>query len=370
MVLPATSERLRPRGGGLLKNLAATCLVALGQGRLASARHRKLADRRVPPSPPFDENYNDSFVFQGSGGDGTMFMSRVGLRGDGSRAEVWVFLDIDGRKLVNGDTLVPARARQQHISAGGLSYRYLPERGGWRVSFSGALQGAGDCRLELDFTPTARLFLSSRHMDARSTGRAMAEMPWSRQYFARLRSERQVRIEQGGLLEGRLWLDGRERELRLRAFRDHSWGRRDWSFINRYLWNIISLERPLDLGGVRCRYLCLTAVDYGDSFHHLVSGWVAGSRRLLPVVACSDMHRLAGDGVIPRDYDIVFRARGRRPLRCRVTRSGREHSWLLQDGDFEVSEAWCRAEIEGVAGQGMAEFGFSRGCGIPRPVFS
>jgi hypothetical protein len=42
---------------------------------------------------------------------------------------------------------------------------------------------------------------------------------------------------------------------------------------------------------------------------------------------------------------------------------------MLQGNDFEVNEAYCKLTIEGIEGQGMSEFGFSRSCGIHRPCF-
>jgi hypothetical protein len=186
---------------------------------------------------------------------------------------------------------VPAMGRDA-LAAGGLRYTRDAMRDRWHVRYEGPLCGdARDvrCELDLEYRPTTASYLSSEHMDPLATGKAMAEMSWSRAYFRRLRSELQVRMEQSGALSGSITLDGARRELTLSAIRDHSWGKRDWT--------------PLELSGEPFTHLCYTTVDYGDSFSHLVSGWIAGPREVLPIVASADMGALAADGVIPRFDD-------------------------------------------------------------------
>lgn len=368
---------LRPLGGPWYKNLLASSLVRLGQRPAQVVADRARIDRRVPPEPGGARLYNDSFVFVGSDADGTLLMSRLGLRETGEQAETWLWLDWGGRKLAHPRPDGPADAPGA-LAAAGLRYTRDDARDRWRVAFSGALEDAAGetarVELDLEYAPQTEAYLSSAHMDPMATGKAMAEMPWSREYFQRLGSERQVRMEQGGLLTGRVSVDGAERAVTLAAVRDHSWGKRDWTFLNRYVWNIVSLEAPLVLSGTPLTHLCYTTVDYGDSFSHLVSGWIAGPDAVWPIVAASDMAALAADGVIPARYPIVFQPRGEGPVRGTVERAPRHHSWLMQSGAFEVNEAYCRVTLEpasgpAVSGHGMSEFGFSRASGIPRPAF-
>lgn len=360
---------LHPRGGGLLKNTIAAGLCRLGQRRADIEGDREQINRRVPSPRPGEPHYNDSYVFQGTSDDGAMFMSRIGFRGDGSEAELWVFLDVDGTKHIHPETRVSvAAADRQRIAAGALTYDHDALRDQWHVTFEGPTDQGALAKVALTYRPRSAIYLSSAHMDPASTGKAMAEMPWSRDYFRKLRSERQVRMEQGGVLEGTLALDGAARSVRLRAFRDHSFGKRDWRFINRYIWNILALEAPLHIDGAPYEYLCFTTVDYGSSFRHLVTGWIAGPEHLRPIVATSNMHALAASGTIPERYPIVFQPKGTRPFEGEVQRVGAPQPWLLQDGTFEVNEARCTVDIEGIRGVGLSEFGFSNRCGIPRPA--
>ena len=371
MMKTATHSLLRPQGGPLLKNLLATALTRLGQRPADIERDLQKINRRVPPSPGNSEHYNDSFVFQGSSPDHEMFMSRLAFRGDGDSAEVWVFLDLGGRKLVNLNPIVHGVSRTDtQISAGGLTYAYDPSADRWRITYDGPLDGADHCEIELEYRPRSAIYLSSRDMDPGATGKAMAEMPWNRAYFQKLGSERQVRMEQGGSLSGEVQLDGERRALELRAFRDHSWGKRDWSFLNRYLWTIISLQRPLHIDGEAYDYFCFTIADYGTSFRHLVAGWIAGPHHVRPIVAASDMGAIAAKGEIPARYPIHFQPKNGPLLSGLVTRLGVAQPWVLQNQSFEVNEAYCQVTLEGIDGQGMSELGFSSRCGIARPCFT
>ncbi|MBN2342767.1 MAG: hypothetical protein JXX29_23980 [Deltaproteobacteria bacterium] len=364
---------LYPRGGGYVKNWLAAKLVSLGRRRLDAAADLAKINERIPASfEQIGEHYNDSFVFQGAAKTGEMFMSRLGFR-SGGRAEPWVLIEMDGRKYVNAEPrLMLAADDEKTISAGGLIYEYLDADDQWQISFDGPLicdEEVIPVTVSLRYVPKSAMYLSSVHMDATSTGKAMAEMPWSRDYFKKLRSEHQVRIEQGASLYGEIIIGGERREVTFRGFRDHSWGKRNWTFIRRYIWNIFSLNQPLMIDGVPFEYICFTTVDYSSSFSHLVSGWIAGPSEVRAIAASSNMHELCTDGVIPGEYTVVFQPSGGEPFEVKVTRSPVNHSWMMQDGDFEVNEAYCRISLNGISGQGMSEFGFSRASGISRPVF-
>ncbi len=357
----------------MLKNWLAAGLVRLGKRKAQIARDWACIDRRVVPARGRDKLYNDSFVFQGSGKEGNMFMSRLAFRGPSEPKEVWVFVDQQGRKFTNPKPLVGQDVPAQgEIAAGGLSFQWQGGDDSWRIRYLGELlddEGRRvDADIDLVYRPRSAMYLSSQHMDCRSTGKAMAEMPWRRGYFRKLSSERQVRMEQGGILAGEMRLGKKTQTVELAAFRDHSWGRRDWSFLNRYIWNILALDEPLYQDGHAFDYLCYTTVDYGSSFRHLTAGWIAGPEKVLPIVATSDMHQLASDGQVPKRYQVAFQPAGGQFWQGEIRRPGPDQAWFMQDGGFEVNEAACTFAFSSPAGhrltgRGMSEFGFQRSPG-------
>ncbi|MDT8297247.1 MAG: hypothetical protein RQ801_03020, partial [Spirochaetaceae bacterium] len=228
------------------------------------------------------------------------------------------------------------------------------------------LDGA-DASVDLTWSADAAMYCSADHMDAKSTALAMAEMPWSREYFERISSEKQVRIEQGGFLKGQVTAGGEVFDVDMRGIRDHSWGKRDWTFLNRYTWNVLALDKPLDVLGIGVKYLAVSLVDYGDSFRRLASGWLAGDEGVLPVSFATDLMEIGGDGVIPERFTVKFRVPGSSVMTLEMDRHQPEMPWLMQDGNFEVNEAWCGITLDGRSGMGLSEFGYAAGRGYHRP---
>ena len=211
------------------------------------------------------------------------------------------------------------------------------------------------------------MYCSADHMDPVGSALAMAEMPWSREYFRRIRSEKQVRIEQGGTLTGTVKVDSRNFEVNMSGIRDHSWGKRDWTYLNRYLWTVLALDEATEIAGMNVTYLAVSPVDYGDSFKRLASGWVAGPGGVLPVSFSTDLMDVGGDGVIPGQFTLKFRVPGSKTLTLEVDRRQPEIPWIMQNGGFEVNEAWCRVALDEVTGVGLSEFGYASNRGYHRP---
>ncbi|MCK5249499.1 MAG: hypothetical protein KAJ98_06000 [Spirochaetaceae bacterium] len=365
---PRRRDGLAPEGGSRIKNVLAAALVKSGAKRRPDWQSASLADGRVPvPEAVEEENYNDSFVFQGAGADGSVLLTRLGFRSGGKEAEVWFWGVFDGERYANDERIVEltSDADPSEIAAAGLKYELIAE-GEWRLTYNGTLNGTPS-EVSLIWKADAAMYCSADHMDTRGTARAMAEMPWSREYFERIRSEKQVRIEQGGILTGTVRVGGRSFDIGMRGIRDHSWGKRDWTYLNRYLWTVIALDEETEIAGLKVTYLAVSPVDYGDSFKRLASGWVAGPDGVLPVSFATDLMEVGGDGTVPGKFTLQFRVPGSKVLTLEVDRRQPEIPWLMQNGEFEVNEAWCGITLDGVKGVGLSEFGYAADRGYDRP---
>ena len=362
-----TKERnpgtLRPVGGPRWKNYFAWLLIKAGRAAGENRIIPELANRRVPVPPgKTEEDYNDSFVFQGSDDKGNLLMTRLGFREGGKYAEVWVWMILGGKKYhIAEDIHHLDMKNQEGICAGGLEF-HCPDESewNWNIRYRGPLEpGKAGCEMDLQFSPSSRVYHSGVHMNMRTFAKSMAEMHWNRAYFKSLRSESQCRVEQGGRLAGNIRIDAVEHTISMLSIRDHSWGKRNWNFINRYIWNVLSLESPMQLGGKEYRYLVYTTVDYGTTFRHLASGWIGGPDSILPITAASDMAETGGDGNIPETFSCRFMPLGEKVLTLTVRRCEPSHSWYMQNKTFEVCEAYCIFELEGCKGVGMSEFGYA-----------
>ena len=329
------------------------------------------ANQRIPPLPgrPL-QNYNDSFVFQGSDASGNLIMTRLGFREDGSMVEVWLWMVIKGSKYAMTDNYVKLdKPNAKTIEAKGLVFNCIDDANNtWRITYRGPISpDVTHCELDVIFKAESLMYHSGIHMNVMTFAKAMAEMKWSRDYFKHLSSETQCRIEQGGTMTGSIIFDGDKLDIDMLSIRDHSWGKRNWAFMKRYIWNILCLEEDLVINGRKFRYLVYATVNYGNTFRHLVTGWIAGKENVLPIVAASDMAQLGEDGIIPEKFETKFRARGSPVFTIKTSRSKSEHSFFTQENQFEICEAHCTISINGIRGYGMSEFGYVKGLGYNRP---
>lgn len=368
---PRRRDGLAPEGGSRIKNALAVAMVKSGSKKRPEWQSANLADGRVPvPEGVEKANYNDSFVFQGADADGNVFLTRLGFRSGGSEAEVWVWAAFGGERFANDKRWVKLTPESDPaaIEAAGLKYELI-QAGQWRLSYKGTLNGVTS-EMDLTWKATAAMYCSADHMDPKGTALAMAEMPWSREYFERIRSEKQVRIEQGGILTGFFKAGDRSFDIDMRGIRDHSWGKRDWTYLNRYLWTVLALNEETEIAGMKVTYLAVSPVDYGDSFKRLASGWIAGPDAVLPVSFATDLMDIGGDGVIPEKFTLKFRVPGSELLILEVDRQQPEIPWVMQGRGFEVNEARCAVTLNGRKGFGLSEFGYAADRGYHRPFES
>ncbi len=365
---PRRRDGLAPEGGSRVKNALAIAMVKSAAKKRPEWQSASLADGRVPVPEGVDEaNYNDSFVFQGADSHGNVFLTRLGFRTGGREAEVWVWAAFSGERYANDERYVKlaSDADPSAIEAAGLKYELIAE-GQWRLSYNGTLNGVVS-EVNLVWKADAAMYCSADHMDPKGTALAMAEMPWSREYFERIRSEKQVRIEQGGNLKGSVKVGDHSFNVDMRGIRDHSWGKRDWTYLNRYLWTVLALDEETEIAGLKVTYLAVSPVDYGDSFKRLASGWIAGPDGVLPVSFATDLMDIGGDGIIPEKFTLKFRVPGSKLLTLEVHRRQPEIPWLMQGSGFEVNEAWCGISLDGVKGVGLSEFGYAADRSYDRP---
>jgi hypothetical protein len=141
----------------------------------------------------------------------------------------------------------------------------------WEFSFSGKMYPVkpdGDliakpCGPEIDagftgvFTSDSPLYEFSRDTDLKPFCRAIAAEKWGKGFAAQLNHAHQIHIEQDGFIKGTFNIDGKKYQIDAAAIRDHSYGRRVWSYMNRHKWLIAVLEDGSTLGTNSVRYPAL-----------------------------------------------------------------------------------------------------------------
>jgi ASC-1-like (ASCH) protein len=334
-------------------------------------------------------NFNDSFYFWGSSADSSFCVTtRLGFQ-DALTVHPWLMFQLPDKSCwtlpsdtkFSPDSLKPVATAK---SGSELRYTCVAPMQQWRLQYKGDLlnrdTGARSIgTFDVTFSRKVGLFQYQKDWDAWTTARAMSAQPWSIKFFRDLRREHQTHYEQGGNLVGEVKVEGAKpyTATDVFAFRDHSFGKRDWTYMQRYVWfgTVSFVKEPLMIDGKAYTHFTFTEVEYGHTFKHLVTGGFTGPGGVLPITGASHMQEFAGEWfharsdsrssvgavgeLVPSSFELTIEVKGGRRLNCAVTRDGWKHGFLMQSDTFEVHEGQAQFVVDGVLASGIAEFGGS-----------
>jgi|EP00945_MAST-04E_sp_MAST-4E-sp1_P004775 hypothetical protein len=404
-------KHLEPKPGPFWKVVVGYALIQCSQ--LVRPRKSQLKDRKWLDSRHFenteDECSNDSFYWWANSKPGAKHRvcvtSRLGFHGvGGKKTTPWLVFDIDGRTFGLAEEFVrdstPDATNPETVVALDESGNYLkytcesPMKR-WRLQYDGPvteLSAKGGEKAQRPFRATMDLnveviepaFYYQQDWDPLTIAKAMSTKPWSLQFFRGLRSEHQEHYEMGTTVTGTFEVKGEGRRGETIAaelsdapgMRDHSFGKRDWTIMVRYIWlGTISFDSPLEINGSLYTHMTGTAVHYGTSFKHMVAGGLMGkdAKRTIPFTGMTHMKDVAGKWydnggkvgighLIEDDLQMTISIQGSPD--CIVLDAQRDswkHGFLMQGDKFEVHEGTALYTVthgkQSVRGHGLLEFG-------------
>ena len=407
-----SSEGLEPRAGPFWKVYVAYMLIQCD--RLVRPKKKKLDNLGWLESRHFEKSdhdcFNDSFYWWASNHpkDRTRMCvtTRLGFHGiGGKRVTPWLVFDIDGETYGLPEDFVSAAMPSKDtndiaaVDEKGhfLRYTCLEPMKQWRLEYNGMvvpLNSGDHCKsipatMDLSIKVTQPAFYYQKDWDQLAVAKSMSSQPWSVKFFQNLRSEHQEHYEMGTTVSGTLNV-AKQESYCLKAsfvnspgFRDHSFGKRDWTIMVRYLWlGTVSFVQPLVIGGCKYTHMSGTAVHYGTSFKHMVAGGLMGpatqERPIIPFTGMTHMKVIAKEWyeksaeegakksfghLIPNYIELSISIKGSRmPLKLKVWRNAWKHGFFMQDNTFEVHEGTSVYTIshengQEVEGHGLLEFG-------------
>jgi len=299
---------------------------------------------RLPQDAP--EHYNNSYYFTGHAEDGHSFLARLAFRGNGE-VEVWFALNIPGRGLFNYTKNIDQP--REGIASGPLKFTCLEPAKRWKIEFSSKLE-KGEEEIDIDFQGIFHsdlpLFNFGTDTNPLPMARSLAQEKWSKDFFHKLKSVDQVHIEQCGVFEGYYVLDGEKKKLKMRSIRDHSFGPRDWSFMHRHVWLVITLENGT--------YFNFSLVEY-PILKGLVTGFHMSADKTITVVDGTAIDDIWSTSEIPNNF--TFEAILEDGKKVKASCSFEQSLTWLMSGVYEITEGLADFVINGVKGKGIAEFG-------------
>ncbi len=188
---------------------------------------------------PFDYNHAENFSLEGvtdalmnnsyyfSAHNGEMsFFARLGRRIN--EDETWFALYVDG-KLYS--------LKQESFPSGESPLIVKKDGENWSLSFLGLLNEDVKASFSAKFTSKHSPIDFTSNMPPERMAGAIANEKWSKEFFNELQNvSGQCHYEQEGVLEGQMTLNGKTTDFSMPCVRDHSFGKRDWNYMNNHLW--------------------------------------------------------------------------------------------------------------------------------------
>lgn len=312
-----------------------------------------------------DASMNNSYYFSAHDTNKkNSLIFRLGKRGDGSH-EVWFACrDDTGACRVNREQLL-------NVTDCPASVKCLEEGKKWKLAFNGklakvfsgkdlsALTTGREAELKSPqetasfegiFTATSEIFEFSRHMDTAPIARALSREKWSRSFLNSLKENHQVHYEQQGKIEGTLILNGRSFKISCSAMRDHSYGKRDWDYMDRHIWLMALLDNGDALNVNMVRYPAVS---------ELQTGYFISEGKTTCVDSVTSMDDLECNGHVPLAFQYTVKLSDGRTLLVSCKKE-LEFIFPFDDGKYTIFEGIGSFNLDnGIKGRGIIEFGFN-----------
>jgi len=317
---------------------------SLEKRRLANPFNEEQAERFTLP-PDADDSQNNSYYFSAHDQKGNSLLFRHAQRG-AEKTEVWfAFKDADGNAYINDDQLftgdAPSRVncaepgKTWTFSYAGL-VRHLKTNKVVNASFEGAFAAIG------------AMFEFGHDVDASVLAGAIAKEKWSKAFFADLQNNDQVHYEQPGMVTGELVLDGVRTSLSITAIRDHSYGKRDWNYMNKHFWLMALFEDGRSLNANMVSYPALT----------LQTGYFEANGKVTCATAARIIEDVQKPHTVPEAFTYEAALLDGRVLTVSCRRED-VFVFPFESGAYTIYEGLGSFELDGVKGRGILEFGWN-----------
>lgn len=322
---------------------------------------------------PQDADYsmNNSYYFSGHDQEGNSLFFRLGKRGGGAH-EVWFALkDTSGDIYFNKWQVFYGSNKPTEYSESNndtnASVTCIETGKKWGFRFKGKMSKAVldenmaaissghdiDVAFEGVFYASSSIFEFSRHMDTAPIARALAREKWSKSFLINLKENHQVHYEQLGDITGNLSLNGQSINIKIQAVRDHSYGKRDWAYMDRHIWLMALMENGEALNVNMVRYPAVNELQTG----YLISK--VNKSNPVCIDSATSMDELECSGRVPKEFHFTALMSNGRTFYISCKKE-LEYIFPFSNGDYTIHEGIGSFSCNGIKGRGIIEFGFNK----------
>lgn len=288
-----------------------------------------------------DPTVNNSYYFSAHGERESLYC-RLGIRS--THSEVWFYYSDGENRYALTDMLhkenVPLKVqRSEH---------------GWLIKYSGELTSGNGEKIHAEFggeyvsdQPPVDFF---SNMPPVRTAKAMAGEKWNKKFFSEVQANNQVHYEQTGRISGSLDIGGKIHIVDLPCVRDHSYGKRDWNYMNNHLW-LMAVNENSQLNFSMVSYPAMTVLEVGNFKK-------AGEPMAYALEASYDRALIAA-GHAPEKFGLLISLDNGHMLNIAVNKTD-EYVYLFQEGDYKLIEGIAEFTIDDEKYRGILEVGFNK----------
>ena len=179
---------------------------------------------------------------------------------------------------------------------------------------------------------------------------AMANEKWKKSFFSNLdKIQGQTHYEQEGILEGKFVLNGKEVKFSLPCVRDHSFGPRQWDYMNNHLW-LMAISDKLQFNYSLVSYPVMSLLEVGN--YHLQN-----DRQKYMLSSTNDLHEL-NTGKIPSSMAFSVHLDDDKDILVNV-KTLATVTYHFEEGKYILHENIAEYEIDGISSRGILEIGFN-----------
>ena len=225
---------------------------------------------------------------------------------------------------------------------------------GWKIEFSGECHTLEGEKSQVSFIGEFSSSLSAvdffSHMPAERTAIAMAQEKWNKAFFSEVQKNNQVHYEQFGNLKGTLTIDKKETPLSLPTVRDHSFGKRNWNYMNNHLW-LTAVDKNFGLNYSMVSYPSFSMLEVGNVYQK--------EKGTLFILKCDLDLNLINTGNIPERLQFNLTLSDKRKIGVSVEKL--QHTdYYFQDGEYLLIEGIANFDVDGLKVRGILEIGFNK----------
>jgi len=300
---------------------------------------------------PFDYQYAENFSLEGekdtminnsyyfsAHNESMSIFARLGKRVH--MEETWFVIYMDGKLYSMPQETFPVGQSPLVVEKSGDN---------WTVSYHGKLNENDEASFKATFVGNQKPIDFTSDMPAERMAAGIANEKWNKSFFGQLQNvSGQCHYEQEGVLEGQLTLNGKTMDFSLPCVRDHSFGKRDWNYMNNHLW-LMAISSSQQFNYSLVSYPVMSVLEVGNYRDE------SGLHFMLQ--ADLDFQQI-NKGTVPHELALHVKLNDSRTIAVQVKFLA-GLAYHFQDGQYILHENIAEFTIDGKVSRGILEIGFN-----------